>query len=261
MTDLALDGWRVFVTRSPHQSSDLSTRLKNAGADVIEAPVIRIESSDDWSQFEQAVRCLDRTEWLIFTSRNAVHFFLQRLGKVGLKVQPGTRVAAVGRSTVACLKDHSVAVEFHPAKFDSEALCSGLVSRYDFRGARVLFPCGNLAGPVVEQSLEYAGATVTRVVVYRTVQSDHLPAEVLAALQDGQRNVMTFTSSSSVSAFLGALESSGQRRLISNCIVACLGPATARTARESGLHVSLVADEATIPSFLDSIARTLSSSN
>jgi len=112
-------------------------------------------------------------------------------------------------------------------------------------GLRVLLPRADLARPALAEGLREAGATVDEVVAYRTVRPSEGDAEaVRQALAEGKIDVLTFTSSSTVRNFLAAL--TPLPSLPERTVVACIGPITARTAREMGLPVHVVAVEHTI---------------
>ena len=70
-------------------------------------------------------------------------------------------------------------------------------------------------------------------------------ADVLARVEAGEIDVATFTASSTVRGCLDLLN--GRRELLRDVTIACIGPITAQTAEEAGLHVDIVAAEHTIP--------------
>ena len=95
----------------------------------------------------------------------------------------------------------------------------------------------------------------TRVDAYRTRQAHRLPPEARTALQRGEVDAVTFTSASTVRGFLSAL---GQMK--GNPRVVCIGPVTARAARERGLHVHAVASPHTIEGLVAAVERALARS-
>ena len=76
---LALKGKTVLVTRARKQASALSDGLRLHGAEVVEAPAIRIEPPEDWQPLDEAVDSIERYDWILFTSANAVEPFIDRL--------------------------------------------------------------------------------------------------------------------------------------------------------------------------------------
>jgi uroporphyrinogen III methyltransferase/synthase len=70
-------------------------------------------------------------------------------------------------------------------------------------------------------------------------------------LAEGELDVLTFTSSSTVRNFVAALGE--DLRLPDGVTVACIGPITAGTARELGLPVHVVAQEYTIEGLVQAL--------
>ena len=72
-----LFGKRVVVTRSRDQAGKLSDQLKELGAEVLEAPAIRIEAPTRREELVDALLELNAYDWLVFTSPNGVTQFFE----------------------------------------------------------------------------------------------------------------------------------------------------------------------------------------
>jgi uroporphyrinogen-III synthase len=79
-----------------------------------------------------------------------------------------------------------------------------------------------------------------------------LPAEARAALRSGEVDAVTFTSASTVRGFVRAIGV-----VKGNPKVVCIGPVTAREAREHGLRVHAVADPHTVEGLITAVERAL----
>ncbi|HXE57527.1 MAG TPA: uroporphyrinogen-III synthase, partial [Gemmatimonadales bacterium] len=79
-----LAGCRVVVTRAPEQARPLVARLEELGAVPLPCPAIRIEPPDDPAPLDEALRRIDRYDWVAFTSANAVRAVGARLAWLGL---------------------------------------------------------------------------------------------------------------------------------------------------------------------------------
>jgi uroporphyrinogen III methyltransferase/synthase len=110
------------------------------------------------------------------------------------------------------------------------------------------------ARDVLPRELEALGVRVTVAPAYRTTLARRGAAEVLALLESHKLDVVTFTSSSTVRGFLALLAPADARRLLEGVIVAAIGPITAETAAQHGLHVSIMPHEYTVPALADAIA-------
>jgi uroporphyrinogen III methyltransferase/synthase len=90
---------------------------------------------------------------------------------------------------------------------------------------------------------------VDDVTAYRTVRAAPPPAEIREAIKTGQFDAVVFTSSSTVRNLVGI---AGKPH--ATTVVACIGPATAKTAEEHGLRVDVLASEPTAEALVDALA-------
>ena len=73
-----LFGRRIVVTRAAQQAAELSERLRELGADVIEMPATQIARLD-LAPLRTEIDRLSLYNWLIFTSKNAISIFWEQL--------------------------------------------------------------------------------------------------------------------------------------------------------------------------------------
>ncbi|HEU0003940.1 MAG TPA: uroporphyrinogen-III synthase [Ktedonobacteraceae bacterium] len=274
-----LRGKRILVTRTREQASSFSGRLRKLGAAPFEFPVIRIAPPLDWQPLDDALRHLCGAtftyyDWLIFTSVNGVESVFERLNEFGLSlpVASATRVAAIGPATAAALARYGVQTDLMPDEYIAEGVAAALIEDARQRGTslvgkRILLPRAAVARDVLITQLKAAGATVQEVAAYRMlpVSSDDAQGlEVVRMLQAGELHMLTFTSSSTVRNFMHWLTSSAPalaEKLRDNAageplpIIACIGPITAQTAREMGLHPQIEATTFTIDGLIEAIVQ------
>ena len=133
---LPLRNQRIVITRSPEQAAELAIPLAKLGATPIYFPAITFAPLDALELDEQLTR-LNQYDWLIFTSGNAVRFFLQRLDRGNWRLTERLKVAAVGSATVKKLVERGIAVDFLPEQFTGEQLALGLG---DIANKKILHP-------------------------------------------------------------------------------------------------------------------------
>jgi uroporphyrinogen III methyltransferase/synthase len=78
-----LIGKRILVTRAWEQSGETSGLLKNLGAEIVAIPTIDLCPANSFRGLDRAIDRLSGYDWAIFTSANAVHFFMDRFAKKG----------------------------------------------------------------------------------------------------------------------------------------------------------------------------------
>lgn len=252
-----LFGKTVLVTRARAQASRFVAMLEEAGARCIEAPAIRIESPEDMAPAVRAAMNLSQYKWVIFTSANGVDRFFQLLHANGKDARAfgSVRIAAIGPETAMALKKEGLSADLVPREFRAEAILE-MLEQQVAPGERVLLARALEAREVLPDELRKKGVTVDVVPVYRTVTGEADGGELLKQLQTGAVDLVTFTSSSTVTNLLEILGPDGVDAL-RKVTIACIGPVTADTCREVGLEPSMTATEYTIKGLTDIIIKSM----
>jgi uroporphyrinogen III methyltransferase / synthase len=214
-----LHGRRIAVTRARAQASVLRARLEELGAAVVEAPAIRIEplafDPPDLASFDL----------LVLTSANGV----ERVLPADVRALAGVTVAAIGAATAEALSAHGIVADVVPERAVGEALLAELG---DVSGTRALVAAAEGARDVLPDGLAAGGAEVTVLRTYRSVPEPVDAEAVLAA------DLVTFTSSSTVTNLLGAMDG----RDLSGMRAVSIGPVTSASLREAGIEPVAEAD-------------------
>ena len=247
-----LFGKRVLVTRARAQASKLAEGLEALGAACLEVPAICIEEpSDGGAALDAAIGRLADYDWLIFTSANGVDRFFRALDAAGKDARALARakVAAIGPATAARLAACGIRADRVPAEYRAEAVVDAL--KGDVRsGTRVLLARAEEAREVLPESLRALGAEVTVAAAYCTRQAEADGAALARKLADGEIDIVTFTSSSTVKnlcAILGSAEPLRHARCVA------IGPITAKTCEALGVKLAAVAEEYTIEGLIETI--------
>jgi len=212
-----LHGRTVAVTRARAQASGLAARLRMLGAEVVEAPAIRIRPLDF------TLPDLGGYDLLCLTSPNGVEALFGALRDA--RDLAGVTVAAIGPGTARALRERGVEADVVPERFVAEGLVEALA---DVPVSRALIARASEARDVLPDALRERGAEVDVVALYETVREELSDAERERALA---ADYVTFTSSSTVRFFLEAAgRPNGTARLVS------IGPVTSQTLREHGLE-------------------------
>jgi uroporphyrinogen-III synthase len=221
-----LAGRRIVVTRP--EAKTLANELEGLGAEVTIVPLIEILPAEDHRALEDSLERFASYDWIVLTSVNGVAAVAKGLSGLG----NAARVAAVGPVTAEAIRSHGVEPAYVAARA-SEDIAGGLGA---LDGMRVLLPQADIADPGLAEELRGQGAEVDAVVAYRTVLVEPpmwgiLPLRIADAI--------VLASGSACRSLAAAGGAGGGAMLV------CIGPKTAKIAREVGLKVGLVADETT----------------
>ncbi|MHB1809082.1 MAG: uroporphyrinogen-III C-methyltransferase [Solirubrobacteraceae bacterium] len=262
-----LAGQRIAVTRARAQASSLAARLRQLGAEVVQAPAIRIAALPgpplDPSGYDLV--CL--------TSPNGVRFLFERIVAAGLDARAlaGAKVAAIGPGTAAALAEHGIRADVVPERFVAESLVEALAG-VEFE--RALVARAAEARDVLPEALRERGK-VEVLALYETVAEPLSPVTLAAA---ARADWITFTSSSTVRLFLeaasrapagdgdgapgggGASEphrdgEGGRAALAGGPRIASIGPVTSATLREHGLEPDLEAQRHDVDGLIEALVR------
>jgi uroporphyrinogen III methyltransferase/synthase len=190
---------------------------------------------------------------LVLTSVNGVAMFFDRLRALGrdVRVLHRARLAVVGPQTAEGLAARGLLADVVPDEFRAEGVAAAMRAA-GVDGARVLLPRAAGAREILPALLREAGAVVEEVSSYRTVVPDTDVREVRERLAEGQVDLVTFTSSSTVRNFL-ALLGADASALLARTRVGCIGPVTADTVRQAGLSVAVQPADYTVATFAEAI--------
>ncbi|HEX5018467.1 MAG TPA: bifunctional uroporphyrinogen-III C-methyltransferase/uroporphyrinogen-III synthase [Actinomycetes bacterium] len=240
-----LFGWRVLVPRTKEQAASLSEQLRRYGAVPVEVPTISVEPPRTPQQMDRALHGLvaGRYQWIAFTSVNAVRAIREKFEEYGLDARAfaGIKVAAVGEQTAAALVAFGVKPDLVPS---GEQSAAGLLEDWPAYDDvfdpinRVFLPRADIATETLVAGLIELGWEVEDVTAYRTVRAAPPAAEIREAIKTGGFDAVLFTSSSTVRNLIGI---AGKPH--ASTVVACIGPATAKTAEEHGLRVDVLAEK------------------
>jgi len=226
----------IIVTRAKHQNTRFMQKIESAGANPIELPTIEIQP------LEVKLPPLEQYNWIIFTSSNAVDLFFP--AGADQSACTNIKIAAIGESTAECLEKYHLKPDIVPDEFVSEAMVEELKANIN-KTDKVLFPKAEHTRGIITEELIKLGAQVDELVLYKTVIPEYNKEELdnIAKIADA----VCFTSPSSVRNF----------PLASNIKAYCIGPVTAKAAKEAGFKEIYTADDYTIDGLMEKLQWTL----
>jgi len=251
---LPLWGKRIVVTRARAQASALAEGISELGGRAIEFPSILIKPEEDLRPLHRAFLALDKYEWIIFTSVNAVDIFFDELIRQNQDIRnlQGIKLCAIGPATEKRLTGRGLRVDTIPDEYRAEGIIEQLKTRVQ-PGQWVLLPRARGARAILPDTLSKLGAHVNEIYLYEAVTASKVSRESLDEIMKGNIDYLTFTSSSTVVNFVKIVGEENVGRIAGQTRVACIGPVTAETAENMGFTVHLTAKEYTISGLLQAL--------
>jgi uroporphyrinogen III methyltransferase / synthase len=247
-----LSGRTVAVTRASAQTSSLAERLRELGAEVVQAPTIRVQ--------ELAGPPLDPAPYDLFclTSPNGVELFFKRLADGGRDARSlaHARVAAIGATTARALAAHGIAADVVPERAVAESLVQALEG---VEARRALLARAKEARDVLPDALRERGIEVDVLPLYETLAE---PLSAVARANAIGADYVTFTSASTVRHFLAAAaptggegdeRGNGAETLAPTGRIVSIGPITSAALREQGLEPHVEASKHDVSGLVDAL--------
>jgi uroporphyrinogen III methyltransferase / synthase len=253
---LPLFGQRIVVTRPADEADRSAVELEALGAEVLLAPMVEIRPLDDYRVLDETLQRLGEFDWLVFTSPNGVRHLVQRLECLGrdLRALGHLRLAAIGPATAETLAQLHLKADVVPDSYRSEALAAALAPRVS--GHRVLLARADRGRTILKDDLDPI-AHVEQVAVYRNVDTESLPEDILRRIVEGSIDWITLTSSAITERLHGLLPMDVRSTIAATAQLVSLSPVTTQTAAQLGWQVSVEADVYTWEGLVASLTRAV----
>lgn len=256
----ALAGKRLVITRAAAQSEAMARELSARGAIPVVLPLVSFADPEDFAPVDAAINGIDRFDWMIFTSAQAVRALVKRseeLNRSLIGSASKLRVAAVGPITAEAARSAGLPVEYVAETHTGVALAEEL--RDKLQGVKVLLPRSDRANPDLPFTLQRYGAQVTEVIAYRTLRPTSEDQEELRQIAQGAADAVLFFSPSAVQYFAELFGSEQLRALQDKLAITAVGPVTANALREAGVQRTVLAGDTTAAAVVDALEKYFAS--
>jgi uroporphyrinogen III methyltransferase/synthase len=252
-----LFGKRILITRDSEGNRKFACLLAACGAEAVSFCGIEVDNLSHTSPVQQTLAEVGQYHWVIFTSANGVSAAFEGLAAIrrDARIFGGVRIACIGEQTAQRLRIYGISADFIPSAFTSAALAEELASIDDLHDKKILLLRSEIAPREFPDHLTSMGAAVTDSAVY-TVRSRKINTHETAALKEqlisGCIDWLTFTSTSTVKAFLDAVSLDDVKN--SRIRIASIGPATTAYLNTIGLPPTVEARVHTIEGIIEAMS-------
>jgi uroporphyrinogen-III synthase len=259
---LPLSGKTVALLRAHGQGGELARGLEALGARVLEVPLLAIGPPADGAALARAAREARSFDWIALTSPNAVATFAAAVEEAhampAREVLARVALASVGPGTTSAARKLGLEVALEASESLQEGLAQGLIAR-GVSGQRILLPRGDQARDALERALHEAGASVTAVVAYETLDGEGDVSVLSRAVAEGTLDAVCFTSASTVRSLARRIGDMDFGRWFSERkpLAASMGPLTSEALRELGVEPHVEAREHTAQGLVSAVREAL----
>lgn len=242
-----LQNKQILVTREEKQAKSFSNKIREQGGLPIEVPLLKI-SCKHVEEPKKITKLLSECEWLFFTSANGVYCFLSMIGSVKKwnKLVNQCRIAVIGDKTAVALREFGHKAHFIPTVYKASVMAEEFLSKYP-EVERVLLIRGSLAREELFNRLKKQDLLVQALEVYDTVFNYEVSSELNNQLQLNLFDFLTFTSPSTVEAFVHM----AHKQQYSHIPIVCIGPTTKEYAEKYGFTKIITPKQFTIEGMVE----------
>lgn len=238
---------KILITREAEAAKQFAKQIRKYGGEPVLAPLLEIRCLP--YVFEGfAEGKLAQFEWIFFTSVNGVRCFLNQSPNI-----ESCKIAAVGPKTAKAVEESGYAVDFIPSTYNAEVMAKEFFSTYPDSG-HALFVRGNLASSVLLDAFTKANKSYKCVEIYETTINMQAEACLRAVLREQSIDFVTFTSPSTIDAFL---QLTIGEPIPKKLPVVCIGTTTEAHAREVGFTKTIVPENFTIEGMIEVMSREM----
>ena len=252
-----LSGKRVAVTRSRDQASELTGKLTQLGAEVVELPLIHVSKEIDKETLADVLAELGSYDWIVFTSANGVRYFFEEFHRIfdDIRSLGLLRFASIGDTTTKAIVEQHIRVECQPKVATAEALADALIETGSLDSAKVLVITGNLNRDTLVKKLEDARAIVDQLQVYKTEKTDLANDPAAADFRAKGAEAILFASSSAVQSFTDQAAALKLDKKAARPIAGSIGPQTSEAMKKVGMPIGFEAKTPSLDALVDALVK------
>lgn len=207
MTEQALSGITVLLTRPVAQSAAMATAITALGGNVCELPLIEIEpiaETDACENIKNIIQNLDHYCAAIFISTNAAKFGMQWIDRYWPQLPSGLSAYAVGPGTAQVLNEFDWPVFVSDQGVTSEDLLA-LPGLKQVEGKKVALFRGVGGRELLAETLRARGASVDYLELYHRHTPDYSTDVLAGLIRDRHVNVIVVSSAQVLDVLLHSL--------------------------------------------------------
>ena len=257
-----LAGKRILVTRPKDLQSEMSSRLRKMGAEVMELPAIGTVPYENNTALRENIvssfgeNAENTCDWLVFTSPTGVKIFMNEfLAHCDVRALYRTKIAVIGQGSAKALKNYGLKADFLPSVYDGETLGRELAQRITAErkdgaaAVRILIPRAAIGNKELTEELEKIGnVQIADIPTYDTVYASSPVVDEKAYVAAGEVDYAVFTSASTVKGFAAAMDGID----MTGVKAVCIGKQTKAAAEALGMPAKM-AVKATLDAVVDAV--------
>ncbi len=250
-----LENKNIVLTRAKNQAVESIKAFEDLGANVISFPTIKISPIVD-SALDETLKNINNFDTIIFTSENAVKYFVIKLNELSLSFDSHDfLIISIGNKTTAICNQNNIKVNFQPKKSTLKDLLFELES-FDFFEKKIFVPCSSLSNHNQFNSLKRSGTQVKLVPIYENNTNDKkFLLEEIKIITNNIVDLFIFTSPSTFNGFIKIMEIENPKKYFDGKTIAVIGPVTEKALNDAGIKSNIIPENHSMNYLIEEIKK------
>jgi len=227
----------IFFAGSSQNNSEINALSEFVNVKLTFFPTIEIIPLQLSKQEKDIINYADDYDFLIFTSANAVKYFLLNFEKELITLNRKTKI-----------------VDLIPSLSSSESI-DELLSENFVKGKSILIPGSKISKADLFISLENKGAAVDFIAVYDNKPPSNIPDFIKKNINNKTPDLFVFTSPSTFNNFIKLFEIDNPRTYFNNKDIAVIGPVTEQVVTAQNIKVTIKPEDFNLASLKKEIIK------
>ncbi|KOA20695.1 uroporphyrinogen-III C-methyltransferase [Clostridium homopropionicum DSM 5847] len=243
-----LSNVKIGITGTGVMYNKLESGLHRLGARVYSICNMKIEETPFIYQLEEELQRIDKYQWIIFTSQNAINIFFDKMEKyqVDRRKLNQIKFAVIGSGTKQTLQKYGYFADFMPNIYTTKNLADEF-SKVVFKNEKVLIPRAlrgsqELTMTFEDNNIEYKEIPIYDVKGELTENKEYI----------SEMDCLVFLSASGVNAFFEEIHKNNIQ-LPNGIKIACIGEVTVNEVKENNYNADIIASISNIDGLIDKI--------
>ena len=244
---------KIFISTQPNDSYyELESSLKNTGVLLYHYPMIEVEESSFTTQETDLINNITNYNWLVFTSKNGVIYFLKKINQIfkSLQILENIKIAVIGQKTANEFTKIGITPTYISKSNLAEKFANELVESVIKKDSNVLLLLGNIANTTLENKLKNH-CNYIRINCYNTIPVKNEYPELIRKVNKNEYDLIIFTSSLCFVNFAQLLIKN--KINVSNIKAVSIGKPTSKTMKEYEVEPLITAQQSNIEGLVKEI--------
>lgn len=243
-----LSNVKIGITGTGVMYDKLEAGLNKLGARVYSICNMKIEETPSICKLEEELQKIDKYQWIIFTSQNAISIFFEKMEKqqVDRRKLNQIKFAVIGSGTKQTLQKYGYFADFIPNIYTTKSLADEF-SKVVLQNEKVLIPRALRGSHELTRIFEDNNIDYNEIPIYDVKGELTENKEYIAEM-----DCLVFLSASGVNTFFEEIDRN-YIQLPKDIKIACIGEVTVNAVKEKNYNADIIASISNVDGLINKI--------